>query len=63
MAPARGALLSIGALGSRGATAQPCPPPPVPTGWLSVPYAPGVGKHGHSYDAHDCECYDDQHKM
>ena len=43
--------------------AQPCPPPPVATGWLTVPYAPGVGKHGHSYDAHDCECYDNEHKM
>lgn len=37
------------------AVAQPCPPPPVAAGWLAVPYAPGVGKHGHSYDAHDCE--------
>eukprot|EP01048_Picozoa_sp_COSAG05_P007000 COSAG05_NODE_478_length_9434_cov_5.178897_6_plen_248_part_00 len=53
-ATARAATL-LGVMAS--ATAQPCPPPPVAPGWTAVPYRGGVGPHGHSYDAHDCECW------
>ena len=58
---ARGAALFVGVVPL--CIAQPCPPPPVAAGWQTVPYSPGVGPHGHSYDAHDCECYDNSHKM
>ena len=56
-------LVLLLAAGAGASSAQPCPPPPVAAGWTAVPYTPGVGPHGHSYDAHDCECYDNQHYM